>query len=172
MPTIITHAVAAGALATGLTRSRCQPALFWILCAGLAVLPDADVVAFALRVPYDSMWAHRGLSHSLPLAAATAALVAALARHRLPMRGPVLWPCLTVAMVSHGVLDAFTNGGPGVAFVAPFDTTRFFAPWRPVMVSPIGLHFFSPWGLRTLVSELAWIWLPSLLLTAAARARG
>jgi inner membrane protein len=64
--------------------------------------------------------------------------------------------------VSHGVLDAMTDGGLGVAFFSPFDTTRYFFPVRPVLVSPIGVsEFFSAYGVRILTSEALWIWLPS-----------
>jgi inner membrane protein len=65
---------------------------------------------------------------------------------------------------SHGVLDAMTNGGLGVAFFSPFDTTRYFFPLRPVLVSPIGVsEFFSEYGVWILASEAIWIWLPSCL---------
>jgi inner membrane protein len=75
-----------------------------------------------------------------------------------------------VVTASHGVLDAMTNGGRGIAFFAPFDTTRYFFPWRPVRVSPISIRaFFSPWGLQILRSELVYIWLPITLLCAAVR---
>jgi inner membrane protein len=60
------------------------------------------------------------------------------------------------------VLDAMTNGGLGVAFFSPFDTTRYFFPVRPVIVSPIGVsEFFNAQGARILASEALWIWLPS-----------
>jgi hypothetical protein len=36
-----------------------------------------------------------------------------------------------LATASHGVLDATTNGGLGVAFFSPFDNRRYFLPWRP-----------------------------------------
>ena len=68
---------------------------------------------------------------------------------------------------SHGVLDALTNGGLGVAFFAPFSGARYFFPFRPVEVSPIGLSsFFSEWGLAVIESELLWVWLPASLLVA------
>jgi inner membrane protein len=93
--------------------------------------------------------------------------------HR-PLRLPFfwLWGVYFLAMASHGFLDAFTNGGPGVAFLAPFDDTRYFFPWRPVVVSPIGIDILSAWGVRTVTSELIWIWTPTAaLLTAAWLAR-
>ena len=58
-----------------------------------------------------------------------------------------LWLSLFMATASHGVLDAMTDGGSGVAFLAPFDDTRYFLPWRPIPVSPIGVsRFFSGAG--------------------------
>ena len=44
-----------------------------------------------------------------------------------------------VVTASHGFLDAFTNGGLGIAFFSPFDSTRYFFPWTPIEVSPLGL---------------------------------
>ena len=42
-----------------------------------------------------------------------------------------------------------TDGGLGVAFFAPCDEMRYFLPWRPVMVSPIGVvEFFTHYGAR------------------------
>lgn len=63
---------------------------------------------------------------------------------------------------SHGVLDALTNGGPGIAFFAPFDNSRYFFPWRPFEVSPLGIEpFLGPRGWAVIVSELKWLWIPS-----------
>lgn len=71
---------------------------------------------------------------------------------------------------SHGILDAFTNGGLGIALLSPFDATRYFFPWRPILVSPIGLEgFLSKWGLMTLKSELFWIWLPLIIVLIGSR---
>ncbi len=70
----------------------------------------------------------------------------------------------TLAIASHLALDSLTNGGLGVALFAPFDRTRYFAPWRPIEVSPIGTDFFSTRGLMVLASEIIWIWLPALAL--------
>jgi inner membrane protein len=68
---------------------------------------------------------------------------------------------------SHGLLDALTDGGLGVAFFAPFDAGRYFLPWTPIRVSPIGLGFFSARGAEVLASEVVWVWLPALALVAA-----
>jgi len=79
------------------------------------------------------------------------------------------WTYLFLATASHGPLDAMTDGGLGVAFFSPFNNDRYFFPWRPIRVSPIGLsRFFSERGLEVLASELLWIWLPAALLAALA----
>ena len=63
MPSIITHAVPL-ALWCAADRGRIPPRL---LVAGViaAMLPDADVLAFALHIPYADAFGHRGASHSL-----------------------------------------------------------------------------------------------------------
>jgi inner membrane protein len=69
---------------------------------------------------------------------------------------------LFLATASHGVLDAMTNGGLGVAFFSPFDDRRFFLLWRPIRVSPIAFgRFFSLQGYLILKNELLWIWFPA-----------
>ena len=66
-----------------------------------------------------------------------------------------------LATASHGVLDALTDGGLGVAFFSPFDNTRYFFPWRPLEVSPISItRFFSEGGGEVLRSEFKFVWLP------------
>jgi inner membrane protein len=71
---------------------------------------------------------------------------------------------------SHGLLDAFTNGGLGIALLSPFNDTRYFFPWSPIMVSPIGVEaFVSKWGLMVIKTEMIWIWLPSLLVVVVSR---
>jgi inner membrane protein len=70
-----------------------------------------------------------------------------------------------LAALSHGLLDAATNGGLGVAFLSPFSNRRYFFSFRPVEVSPIGIRpFFSERGIEVLRSEAFWIWLPSAAL--------
>ncbi|WP_414612200.1 metal-dependent hydrolase, partial [Stenotrophomonas muris] len=65
-----------------------------------------------------------------------------------------------VCAASHPLLDAMTSGGLGVALAWPWSEHRFFAPWRPIRVSPFAPQFFSARGVATLLSELRWVWLP------------
>ena len=58
-------------------------------------------------------------------------------------------------MLSHGLLDALTSGGLGVALLWPISDARFFAPWRPIPVARIGAAFLSSRGLRVALTELA-----------------
>jgi inner membrane protein len=164
MASAFSHAIAAGALGAAFYRPG-WPGRFWILGAVCAVLPDADVLGVHVGIPFEGAMGHRGLSHSLLFAAGLAAVVVALGFRRAPegVSHARLWLYFFLATASHGVLDAITNGGPGIAFFAPLDDTRYFFPFRPVLVSPIGIRaFFSEWGWRVIQTELVWIWLPAL----------
>src|SRR5205807_286289 len=114
------------------------PPAFWGVSAALAVLPDLDALAFPLGIPYHSRFGHRGLSHSLLCALAVSLPAALLTPGPAGWPWWALWLFFWIIMASHGALDAWTNGGLGVAFFAPFDDQRYFFPWRPVQVSPIG----------------------------------
>ncbi|MGG6343468.1 metal-dependent hydrolase [Stenotrophomonas indicatrix] len=196
MPSIITHAAVPLALWCAADRGRIPPRL---LAAGVvaAMLPDADVLAFALHIPYADAFGHRGASHSLLFALVLAVLAALLAffGSRRPWSAPLCQPRLAptgeanarsgrgrpwsaglcqprlastvqaatfvfVCAASHPLLDALTSGGLGVALAWPWSEHRFFAPWRPIRVSPFAPQFFSARGLATLLSELRWVWLP------------
>lgn len=159
MATAFAHAlVGAGIGFAAPTRVRRTRLL--CLCAALAVLPDLDVVAFWVDIPYAHPLGHRGLTHAPLFAFAVGVLAAPLVegqrRDRLTVAG-----VLGLAMASHGLLDAFTDAGLGVGFLLPFDDARIFAPWRPLATSPIGVDaFFNGGALRILWNELIWIGLP------------
>jgi inner membrane protein len=161
VPTILTHPAVPLGLGLGLGSRRIPPAL---LLAGMAgsILPDLDVAAFRFGIPYAAAFGHRGLSHSLLFAAAVAALGAGVLRaFRVPWVTS-LW-FLFVATASHGLLDACTTGGLGVALLWPWREARYFAPFRVIRVAPLSLaRFFSPRGLVVMQSELLWVWLPCL----------
>jgi inner membrane protein len=148
----------------------------WALGAACAVLPDIDVVGFHCGVPYGDLFGHRGITHSLPFAALVASLLTPLLLRGPAWRGraPAVGLFLFLCTASHGVFDAMTNGGLGIAFFAPFDSGRYFLPFRPLEVSPIGTYgFFGPRGAAVLETELVWVWLPCLALgLAATLARG
>ena len=163
-----THVVAAGAIAAFFHRAA-VPWHLWLAGAALAVAPDLDVIGFRFGVAYGDLLGHRGLSHSLLFAAVITGLVV-LAFYRLGagiLTQRQVWLFLFVAMASHGVLDAFTNGGLGVAFFAPFSSKRYFFPFRPLEVSPLSIRrFLTPEGWAIVANEFLWVWLPSLGLVS------
>ncbi len=159
MPTIFTHTAVPLATGLGLGNGVVSRRL---LVAGLAgsVLPDLDVVAFHLGIPYATAFGHRGFSHSILFALLIALLGASFFRWLRSSFGRS-FAFLFLAVSSHGILDAFTNGGMGIAFLWPWSDTRYFAPVQPIAVSPIGLQrFLTERGLHVLESELVWVWLP------------
>ena len=132
-------------------RPALAPMLFW---AALSFLPDADVVGFGLGVQYADPWGHRGATHSLAFSLVLGVVVGVLAPRfgRPALRTGVL---ATLVVASHAVLDTLTDGGLGCALFWPFDLTRYFAPWTPLPVSPIGLGYLSPYGLYVAAVEIA-----------------
>jgi inner membrane protein len=168
MASALSHAAVALAAGTCFPRDE-LPRRAILLGVILAVLPDIDAVGYWLGVSTNALLGHRGLTHSLPFAA-TVGTVAALvfSRGQIPTRDRrllVLFFVLVIAL--HGMLDGFTNGGPGIAFFSPLSNARSFFPFRPIEVSPIGFGVFNERGLRILLSEMRWVLLPSAALMAA-----
>ena len=133
------------------------------------MLPDADGIAFVLGIPYGSMLGHRGITHSILFAAVvglSAGMITFVTTRGLFSRTALVL-YFALVTVSHPLLDALTNGGRGVALFAPLNGARYFFPWRPIEVSPIGLRFFSERGLEVIASEVVWVWLPALIIWSA-----
>jgi inner membrane protein len=170
MASVFSHAVTA----LGIGACFYKPEILkriWLIGAVCSAIPDVDVIGFHFGVRYADFWGHRGFTHSLAFAAILASAVVLLGfRDALSgMSRLTLWLYFFLATASHGLLDAMTDGGLGVAFFSPFDNQRYFLPWRPIRVSPIGIsRFFTLHGLAIMQSELLWIWLPSGLLIATA----
>jgi inner membrane protein len=145
-------------------RSQFHTSRFWWLTIACCLLPDVDVIGLVLGIPYEHVMGHRGFSHSLLFAVMVGVLVPRLAVPHLPFRSRsfgVLVLYFSCVTMSHGILDSMTDGGLGISFFAPFDSTRYFFPWRPLTVSPIGItQFFSEWGMSVLLSEVLWIGIP------------
>jgi inner membrane protein len=164
MPTIVTHAAIPLGLRIALGGAALSTPLTIVACVAAAV-PDLDVVSFAFGIPYGHPFGHRGVSHSL----AFAVLLGVLAAIAAPwLRSPrwVAFAVVAVSAASHGLLDAATTGGKGIALLAPFTMKRYFFPWRPIQVSPIGIsRFFSGSGASVALSELTWVWLPVLVVS-------
>ena len=171
MASAFSHAIVALAMGKAFQSKELSWREF-VLGALCSALPDLDVIGLYFGIQYGDVWGHRGMTHSIVFAALFAGVLVALWYRYKPARtmaGLFLYFFLCTA--SHGVLDAMTNGGLGVAFFSPFDTTRYFFPVRPVLVSPIGVReFFSEYGVRVLANEVIWIWLPSCVAFLVLRA--
>ena len=137
--------------------------------SALSLLPDIDVVGFMRGVSYGAPWGHRGATHSLTLAVAGGVVVGLAARW---FKRPVArtMALAVVVLASHGLLDTMTDGGLGAALLWPFNLTRYFAPWRPIPVAPIGPDFFTPDGAMVALTELA-LFLPLWLYAFRMRQR-
>lgn len=165
MPTVFTHAIAGAALALAAAPSgRVRTTI--ALAVGAAILPDFDTIGYVIgfRHHFHGVFGHRGITHSLLFAAAVAAAAGILARRTQPEANETWRVALAVfaAAVSHGTLDALTNGGSGVAFLAPFDNTRYFFPFRPIRVSPLRASaLFTASGITVMRSEVLCVWVPS-----------
>jgi inner membrane protein len=161
---MISHPVVPLALAVLLPQELRSPSIIFlgIVCS---VLPDLDVVGFGFGVPYEHFLGHRGLSHSIAFAIFLSACLAWLLPIGAQRSRLILFGFLFLSTVSHGILDALTSGGLGVAFFAPFENSRYFFPWTPILVAPLNVReFLSATGIRVLRSELQWVWLPTALM--------
>jgi inner membrane protein len=161
MPTPLSHPAAALALAPWF-RGIAKPAVVFMAIV-LSLVPDLDIIGFRLGVPYESPLGHRGLTHSLAFAA-LCSLVAVVPMARwLRVNPALLWTYFALTMVSHGLLDACTSGGGGVAFLAPFDDRRYLFSWREIRVAPLTLAgMLTPRGMDVIRSELLWVWVPAV----------
>jgi inner membrane protein len=168
MASAFSHAIAALSIGTCFYRPEVAKRV-WIAGVFCSVVPDIDVIGFRYGIRYGDFWGHRGFTHSLVFAALLASMVAVVTfwRGASGIGRFALFIYLFLATASHGLLDAITNGGLGVAFFSPSDNNRYFLPWRPVRVSPIAVtRFFTARGFAILQNELLWIWVPAFLFAA------
>ena len=168
MPTIFSHAILAGAIGAS-ARPTTLSSRFWILTTLCAIVPDFDVISFPLGFSYGSLFGHRGITHSVFFALLTGLVVASIFFARAQKAKWKLALYFAGVTFSHPLLDMLTNGGLGVALFAPFSNARYFLPWRPIQVSPIGVGFFSERGVAVIISEFLWIWLPSAALVGVSQ---
>jgi inner membrane protein len=160
MASIFGHGIVAYTLSKVIDKENIKPLLLLALFS--SVMPDLDVVAFKFGIAYEHPLGHRGITHSILFAFLWAGTLAYLFGKT---RKLIYFLVLFFTTASHGFLDALTNGGKGVGFFIPFNNDRFFLPWRPIKVSPIGIRdFFSEWGLQIIISELMYIALPCAIV--------
>jgi inner membrane protein len=161
MPTIISHPAVLMAFHPAFRKYQFSSTT-WIAAAICSIVPDFDVIGFRFGISYGDVLGHRGLTHSIFFAIVLATIISFVIQQK-PKLGTFLF--LFLCTVSHVFFDAFTDGGLGIAFFSPFSNTRYFFPWRPLEVSPIGISgFLSGPALSVLMSEIKFIWIPSVLI--------
>jgi len=162
MATVLTHSVVAIALGK-IYSAEPMPFRFWAWSIVCSSIPDADLIGIALDIPSESLLGHRGFTHSLCFSVLMGFIAAAATSGVQLSR--VWWALVGyffVVTASHGVIDAMTNGGNGIAFFQPFIDTRYFLPWRPVKVAPISWSLFGFTVVKVLVTEIVCIWCPAI----------
>ena len=164
MPSIPTHFFVGVALGQGADQKLRADWRFWVLAIVCSALPDVDVIGFHFGVKYGDLWGHRGMTHSILFAVLigiAAGVFLGGSRAEITRQSILLF----LITCSHGVLDAMTDGGLGVAFFSPFDATRYFLPWRPILVSPLSAsRFFTTRGMSIVLNELVVVWVPMVVL--------
>jgi len=156
--------MAAGRVWTELQRPKPERSNFKVLArsmvafSALSLAPDLDVIAFHFGIPYSAPFGHRGAAHSILIALVLATVAAVATRLRPDQVGSGhnrnrLWLLSAVVAISHGLLDTLTDGGLGIALLWPFSNERYFAPWTPISVAPIGGRMLTASGLRVVMHE-------------------
>ena len=139
MASAFTHAFVGTIIGKTFKEGQKMPWRFWVGLAACSALPDVDVIGMRLGVPYASPFGHRGFTHSLVFATVLALIVVGLlfrSDKSLSKSWWVLLVCFFLATTSHGFLDAFTNGGLGVAFFGPLTTPAISFRGGPFLFLP------------------------------------
>jgi inner membrane protein len=147
----VSHFVIGATLALPLTgvpsiKKTVRPMGLMFTAGVLAVAPDIDTAFYGI-IPYAHFLGHRGFVHSpffsLLIAVVLSSLLYAIARN-LGFRSFLgITAAFTLALASHGILDAMTDAGLGVMLLYPFSEERIFLPWRPFYAPPIKLSSLS-----------------------------
>ena len=161
MASAITHFVVGAGLALPLTAvgrvtGTLRPAGVVVAAGLLGALPDLDALLRGMLHP--DILHHRGATHAPVVLAAfclgLAVCLGLLVRRLPPSSVVLLGGTWALAAISHPLLDAMTNGGPGVLLLYPFSEQRLFFPWRPLEVAPLSISRFPRAAARVLSSEL------------------
>lgn len=167
MPSTVTHIIV-GTTIGYIAKYFRKGFLFWFLVILCSIIADFDVIAFKYGIKYSDPFGHRGFFHSFFFAFILSLFLSLfLFKTYTNSFKQYFNLCLILFAItaSHAILDGFTNGGLGIAYLAPFNNKRFFFDYRPIQVAPIGIkRFFSSWGLRVIKNEFIYIWIPCFIL--------
>jgi inner membrane protein len=165
LPTIFTHAFV-GISGSALISKKSDFKKIVLLSIICSVLPDADVIGFKFGIKYSDFFGHRGFFHSIFFAVIVGVLMSSIFFRENRVFSKQWWKLsiyFGFITASHGLLDALTNGGLGVALLSPFDNYRCFFSATPILVSPINPDkFLTMRGLKILTNEFIWVWIPSI----------
>lgn len=168
MPLSTTHALVPVAAAVAVSR----PLAHWRLVAFAAVAamaPDLDAIAnplFGLQA--NSIYSHRGFTHSLFVAMGAGIFAAAIHR-RLRVRPLTAAAVVGGAMATHGLMDMMTDSGSPVAILWPLSSTRLYADWRPIHGGELELSHLATQLPPRLEAELWQLILPMFAVVIAIR---
>jgi inner membrane protein len=170
MATIVSHFIVGWGLCRFAEGGRASAVTVPITAGMLAMVPDLDSLLMPW-VAYGDPWGHRGMTHSLLFAGVVGLLAAIVLRNRVTVTGGFagVWAMFAAVIASHGLLDAMTDGGLGVAFFAPFDDARHFLPVRPIPVSPITVDPTIPRVWHVIGVEAMLLWPAAALLMTIRR---
>ena len=160
MPSAIGHAIFALSLSPFRPYNN-KLLLSLILAMVCSTIPDLDVIGFEAGIRCGAVWRPRGFSHSFLFSLITGIAVSYLFFNE---------ECETktdrflisffffIITLSHGLLDAMTDGGLGVGFFIPVNNERFFFPIRPIPVSSMHIEaFFTSFGFSIFKQEMKFI---------------
>ena len=168
MPTILTHSVLAACSVRSFNPGK-ETLKLWILSIICSSFPDIDVIGYRLLyIPAYEFFGHRGFFHSPFFVALFSIFIVCSFYRQEEVFSKTWWKYILyyfALTASHGILDTLTNGGQGIALLSPITNHRYFFPWTPIEVSPLGIRgFFSQRGLVVLGSEIIWVWVPCYIL--------
>ena len=167
MPTVLTHSVVSLTLGKSIKWKQSSKITFCSFVCGS--LPDFDFIGRYFGVKYIDHWGHRGWTHSLISAVLIGLILSYLCSQKslLPRLG--WWLYFSFLTSTHSLLDMCTNGGHGVALLAPWSNIRLFFPqqYRVIQVSPMHFDSFT-WNrlAPVFMSEVIWIIAPVLFIFA------
>jgi inner membrane protein len=168
MPMSTTHALLPLAVAVAVAK-RPIPWTLIIVTMIASAAPDIDgLFKHFLGVPPNSIYGHRGATHSLFLALA-AGLAAAAFHKLLGVRPLTAGVCVAAAMASHGILDMMTDSGQPVAYLWPVSSGRLFADWRPIHSGPVHIANLATHVFARFQSELRQLIVPMFVIAFAVR---
>ena len=168
MPMSTTHALLPLAVAVAVAK-RPIPWTLIIVTMIASAAPDIDgLFKHFLGVPANSIYGHRGATHSLFLALA-AGLAAAAFHKLLGVRPLTAAVCVAAAMASHGILDMMTDSGQPVAYLWPVSSGRLFADWRPIHSGPVHIANLATHVFSRFQSELGQLIVPMFVIAFAVR---